>query len=156
MGWPALLRTTPREVRRWLRLSRARILGICRQRSLGERGERFAADSLRKLGYRIVARGYRVHRGEIDIVAVSGRTIVFVEVKTREGDAGGSPLEAVSIGKQRRIARAAVRYLRRHDLLGYPTRFDIVGVTWPNGSRQPKIEHIQAAFESPLPNSFHA
>ena len=103
-----------------------------------------------------MARGYRVTRGEIDIVAITGRTIVFVEVKTREDDAGGSAIEAVTLEKQRRIARAAVRFLRRHEVLGYPTRFDIVGVTWPSGSRQPKIAHLQAAFESPLPNSFYA
>jgi putative endonuclease len=156
MGWPALLRTTRREARRWLRFARGIVPRIFRRPSLGERGERCAAAYLRKLGYRIVARGYRVTRGEIDIVAVTGRTIVFVEVKTREDDSGGSAVEAVNIEKQRRITRAALRFLRRHDILGNPTRFDIVGVTWPSGSRQPKIEHLQAAFESPLPDSFYA
>ena len=53
--------------------------------TLGQRGERAAAKYLKKLGYKIVARGQRGRRGELDLVAVDGRTVVFVEVKTRTG-----------------------------------------------------------------------
>lgn len=118
--------------------------------SLGARGEAAAARFLRQLGYSIVARGDRGF-GELDIVAVDGRTVVFVEVKTRESHAAGAPAEAVDEEKQRRLTRAALGYLRRHDLLEYPARFDVVAITWPAGERQPRIEHFVDAFPAAGP-----
>lgn len=85
--------------------------------------------------------------GEIDLVAVDGRTVVFVEVKTRRHHAAGHPVEAVDADKQRRVTRTALSYLRRHDLLEHSARFDIVAVTWPDGQPQPDIEHYKDAFE---------
>ena len=70
-------------------------------RSLGQRGEDAAAKFLRKLGYIIVARGHRDRIGEIDLIAVEGRTVVFVEVKTRSSQDAGHPAEAVDDDKQR-------------------------------------------------------
>ena len=115
--------------------------------TLGERGERAAVRFLSKLGYRIVARGSRDKTGEIDIVAVDGRTIVFVEVKTRTSHVAGHPAEAVDDDKQQRLTRLALRFLRRHGLLEHRWRFDIVAVTWPAGKRRPVIEHYTNAFE---------
>lgn len=112
---------------------------------LGARGEAVAARFLRRRGYYIVARGDRI-TGELDIVAVDGRTVVFVEVKTRETHAAGSPAEAVDAEKQRRLTRAALGYLRRHDLLECSARFDVVAITWPAGQRRPHIEHFVDAF----------
>lgn len=118
-----------------------------RRRTLGERGEAVAAKFLRKLGYRIVARGERGALGEIDLVAVDGRTVVFVEVKTRRSHDAGHPADAVDTHKQRRLTRLALAYLKKHDLLECRSRFDVVAVTWPNDRSPPKIEHIQNAFE---------
>lgn len=115
---------------------------------LGQRGEAAAARTLKRLGYKIVAWGARGTLGEIDLVAVDGRTVVFVEVKTRRSHEGGRPSEAVDADKQRRLTRLALGYLKRHSLLGYPARFDIVEVTWPEKGRRPTIEHIKAAFEA--------
>jgi putative endonuclease len=115
-------------------------------RSLGQRGEAEAARYLRGLGYKIVARGSRSHLGELDLVAVDGQTVVFVEVKTRESSSGGHPAEAVTAEKQRRLTRLGVAFLKRHGLLEYPARFDVVAVTWPEGARRPTIEHIASAF----------
>src|SRR5690606_13859012 len=70
---------------------------------LGQQGERYAAKWLRRRGYKIVAGGERSRYGEIDLVAVKKRTLVFVEVKTRRSGAGGHPAEAVGPEKQRRI-----------------------------------------------------
>ena len=101
---------------------------------------------------RIVGRQVRVGGGELDLVAVERRTIVFVEVKTRRSDAAGHPLEAVSAGKQRRLTRAALAYLRRHELLECAARFDVVAVIWPpdtNRWRRPQIFHVRNAFEPP-------
>jgi putative endonuclease len=117
-------------------------------RTLGQQGERAAERYLKRLGYIIVARGQRDDLGELDLVAVDGRTIVFIEVKTRRGNVAGHPAEAVDEQKQRRITRLALAYLKRHDLLEHPCRFDVVAVTWPSGVKRPQIEHIQNAFEA--------
>ena len=88
-----------------------------RYRSLGRRGERAAEPLLRRKGYKIVARGERGPLGELDLVAVDGRTVVFVEVKTRRSHDAGHPAEAVGPEKQQRLTRLALAYLKRHDLL---------------------------------------
>ncbi len=118
--------------------------------SLGEQGERVAARYLRRLGYQIVSRRQRDRMGEIDLVAVDRGMIVFVEVKTRRSLAAGHPAEAVDDEKQRRISRTAWAFLKQHHLIGYPTRFDVVAVTWPGSSRQPLVEHFPDAFEAAL------
>jgi putative endonuclease len=119
------------------------------KKTLGQRGEDEAARYLRKKGYKIIARGDRLkRRDEIDIVAVQGKTIVFVEVKTRVSTDDGHPSEAVDGVKQRRLTRLAVTFLKRHKLLAYPARFDVVAITWPPDERRPKIEHIENAFEA--------
>ena len=119
-----------------------------RYRSPDRRGERAAERCLRRLGYKIVARRERGRMGELDLVAVDGRTIVFIEVKTRRGHDAGHPAEAVGPEKQRQLTRLALAYLKRHDLLEYPARFDVIAVTWPPAARKPKIEHYQNAFEA--------
>ena len=116
-------------------------------RSLGQRGEDAAAKFLRKLGYIIVARGHRDRIGEIDLIAVEGRTVVFVEVKTRSSQDAGHPAEAVDDDKQRRLRRLALVYMKRHDLLECSARFDVVAITWPDSRSRPKIEHFKNAFE---------
>ena len=117
-------------------------------RSLGRRGEDAAARLLKRKGYKIVARGQRDKRGELDIVAVDRRTVVFVEVKTRSSSVEGPPAEAVDDNKQRRLTRLAVAFLKRHNLLEYPARFDVVSVTWPAGEKRPTTEHLVNAFEA--------
>lgn len=134
-----------------MRLARliARIrLAWRRYRSLDRRGERAAAGHLKKLGYQVVGRRDRGRLGELDLIAVDGRTVVFVEVKTRRTHQAGHPAEAVTPDKQRRLTRLALVYLKRHDLLEYNARFDVLAITWPDGSRTPKIEHIPNAFEA--------
>ncbi len=132
---------------RWWAVLRGWRRGWLRSPSLGERGEREAERFLRRLGYIIVARQRRDRLGEIDLVAVDGRTVVFVEVKTRRSHDAGHPVEAVDEDKQRRLTRLALAFLKRHDLLNYPARFDVVAVTWPDGARRPVIQHFRNAFE---------
>ncbi len=114
---------------------------------LGARGESAAARFLRHRGYKIVARNQREWRGELDLVAVDRRTVVFVEVKTRRSAKTEHPAEAVTVEQQRRISRAAMQFMKRHHLLDYPARFDIIAVIWPVERRRPQIEHLVAAFE---------
>ena len=106
-----------------------------------------AAKFLKRLRYKIVARGAKQGRGELDLVAVDGRTVVFVEVKTRRSDRRGTAAEAVDAAKQERLSRLALAYLKRNGLLECSARFDVIAVTWPNGAKKPTIQHIQNAFE---------
>lgn len=129
-------------LRRW----RNRILP---PKPLGQRGEDAATRFLKRLGYIIVARGQRDKLGEIDIIAVDGRTVVFVEVKTRASVDGGEPHEAVTPLKQQKMTGVALGYLRRHRLLEHQARFDVVALTWPPDERRPRIEHFISAFEPP-------
>lgn len=112
---------------------------------IGRIGENIAAEYLGAKGYRIVARNYRLGRGEIDIIAWLGEdTLVFVEVKTRASDGFGGPEEAVTLKKQDLLARTAGCYM---ESIGYEwaIRFDIVSVLWRNG-RVKEIRHAEDAF----------
>lgn len=124
-----------------------RVSTILAPKPLGLRGEDAAARYLKRLGYIIVARGHRDNIGELDLVAVDGRTVVFIEVKTRTSHDAGHPADAVDEAKQRRLTRLALSYLKRHDLLECRARFDVIAVTWPDKGR-PTIEHFQNAFEA--------
>lgn len=117
--------------------------------ALGRQGEDLAAAHLRRLGYRIVGRRERVLRGDIDIVAVDGRTVVFVEVRSRSDTRHGHPAETVGRVKQRRIAELATAYIRRHRLQDCPVRVDVVTVTFGDAGQPPVVEHFENAFESP-------
>jgi len=119
-----------------------------RPKPLGERGEDAAAKFLKHLGYRILARRLDSRLGELDIVAVDGRTIVFVEVKTRRSSDAGHPAEAVDENKQRRLTQAALGYLKAQGLLKYSARFDVVAIIWPTDARRPTIEHYINAFDA--------
>jgi putative endonuclease len=117
------------------------------KRPLGKRGEEAAAQYLRQLGYRILAQGVRNKFGELDLVAVDGRTLVLVEVKTWGEVDEESPAAAVDGPKQRRLTRTALALLKSHGLLEYRARFDVIALTWPEDSRQPTIAHFKNAFE---------
>lgn len=98
-------------------------------RELGAWGEQAAAEFLAARGLEVCARNWRDgRRGEIDIVARQGATLVFVEVKTRRGRAFGTALESVDERKLRRLRRLAGRWLAQHRP-GCPARIDVVGVT---------------------------
>jgi putative endonuclease len=115
------------------------------RRILGEEGERAAEKHLRRYRYTILERNYRCPLGEIDLIALDGETVVFVEVKTRRGAGHGSPLEAVDARKQRQIARVAQSFLLRHRLQDRAARFDVVGV-WRDGAGI-VCELVRNAFE---------
>ena len=114
--------------------------------TLGERGERAAAKMLRRLGYQIITTRRRHRYGEIDVIAVDGQTVVFVEVKTRRNEEHGRPAEAVDATRQARLTRAALAFLKSHGLLEYASRFDVVEVVWPEDARRPTIRHFRDAF----------
>jgi putative endonuclease len=115
-------------------------------RLLGDKGERLAVRHLKKLGYRILARQSRSRIGEIDVVALDGECIVFVEVKTRSTQAAGHPSEAITFAKQQQLTRVALAWLKSRGLLERRARFDVVAITWGDGTN-PVVEHYKSAFE---------
>jgi len=114
---------------------------------LGNRGERQAAAFLSKNGFRILARGVTNRFGEIDLIALDGETIVFVEVRTRRSREAGDPAESVTPEKQAHLTRAALTYLKQKKLLERPSRFDVVAIVWPDDAKAPEIRHYKNAFE---------
>ncbi len=115
-----------------------------RQR-LGRIGEMAAESLLRRAGLTVLERRHRQRVGEVDLIVERGRLIVFVEVKTRHGTFYGTPAEAVTPAKQRRIARAALGYLQQRGWLDRPCRFDVVEV-YAAGSTVERVRHIEDAF----------
>src|SRR5215510_9035 len=114
--------------------------------SLGKTGEDLACRELERRGYVILARRYRRRLGEIDIIARDGKTMVFVEVKAREGQTFGEATEAVTAVKQRRIVALATEYLTRHHLSDHPCRFDVVSIQ--NEAERPVVQVFQNAFDA--------
>jgi putative endonuclease len=115
-----------------------------RQIALGPRGEAIARRSLRRRGYLILAQNFRAAGAEIDIVALDGDTLVFIEVKAREGIEAGTPREAVDDHKQEQIRRAAASYVAMRRAHAVAIRFDVVAITGSGRSRT--IELIKDAF----------
>ena len=111
-------------------------------RAVGARAEDAACAFLRDRGYEILARNLRLGHGELDIVARRGDVTAFVEVKYRRDGRFGTPAEAVTPLKMRRILDAATCYAAEHDLLETPLRFDIVELSAGN------IRHIEGAFDA--------
>ena len=112
---------------------------------LGRSGEALAARYLEGRGWRIVERNFRSGRKEIDLVARRGRTVAFVEVKTRSGGRWGHPLEAVNALKRREIERVALRWVQLRGRDGELYRFDAVAVHWVPGG-PPRVEHVEDAW----------
>ena len=113
----------------------------------GEAGESLACRYLQAHGFAVVARNFRCRSGEVDVVARDGDTTVFVEVKERAGSTHGEACDAVTLGKRRRIVRAARIYASARGLSESPLRFDVVSIDWTDEGR-PQIRHDAGAFDS--------
>lgn len=118
------------------------------RRWFGSRSERAAARFLKRLGYRILARNYATHLGELDLIALDGQCIVFVEVRSTA--LGDSYRAAASVDdpKQRQLTQLALHFLQKHRLLDRSARFDVLALSWPQGRREPEIAHHRNAFEA--------
>ena len=115
---------------------------------LGIIGENLAAETLTARGYAILERRYRTDHGEIDIVALDGETLVFVEVRAKATAECGGAAESVTRPKQLQVVRMASEYLARHQISGRPCRFDVVAVDDALAT-QPSITVYPGAFEAP-------
>jgi len=112
---------------------------------LGRRGEALAHSALKKSGYNIIESNYRCRLGEIDVVAREGKSLVFVEIKTRRGKSLGYAKEAVHPRKQRQISKVALTYMKQNHCEDTKARFDVVAISLsPDG---PEVEIIKNAFD---------
>ena len=98
------------------------------RQSLGRLGEELAAATLERLGYTILARRYRTDRGDIDIIAEDGETLVFVEVRARTDAECGTAAESVTDDKKRQVVRMAREYLATEAISDRICRFDVVAI----------------------------
>lgn len=114
-------------------------------RSVGTWGEVQVANYLRKNRYRLVAHSYHCRFGEIDLIAMDGKTLCFVEVKTRSNLSMGLPREYVNAAKQERIRKTALFYLSEKEL-DCPMRFDVAEVYQSGSGALERIEYIKNAF----------
>ena len=117
------------------------------QRALGAAGEDFAAAYLERNGYRVLHRNIRCAGVELDIVARRGRTLVFVEVKTRRGRQHGPAALAVDGRKRSRLIRGARGWLSEHSGRRARIRFDVIGVERDDHGRW-VARHIEGAFDA--------
>ncbi|MBN1347278.1 MAG: YraN family protein [Phycisphaerae bacterium] len=115
---------------------------------IGRKGEKLARRHLKRQGYRILAKNYRCPAGEIDVIALDGRTIAFVEVKTRQGQAQADPEDTVTASKRRKLYQVARYWLAQRRADNYGCRFDVVAVTLQDEGK-PLIRHTPGAFEPP-------
>lgn len=115
---------------------------------MGLRGERVAEKWLHVHGWKIVERRFRNGHRDIDLVATrgetEGRTVAFVEVKTRASTEFGGPISSVNWRKQRELCRSARVWMSRFQTPGDTFRFDVIGVIL--GPENVRVQHIENAF----------
>jgi putative endonuclease len=119
------------------------------RKTTGRLGEDVAEKFLRSKGMRIVERNFVCYAGELDIVAMDGGDIVFVEVKAKKSDRIARPVDTVTRTKRRRLSRIAQVYYHQHRLIDTPCRCDIVSIMLREDGKH-EIEHFENAF--PLMN----
>jgi putative endonuclease len=165
--WPAI---NPRGLKTWLKRAPSEGGGaenagdaapseVAPHLALGRRGERLAAEHLERLGYALVASNFTLPvgrnlrgalvRAEIDLIAYEGKTLCFIEVKTRASDWFAAPEANVDLRKQRQVARAARAYRRTFGLTSEPYRYDVVSVILPPAGEQgeaacPRLEVLRS------------
>lgn len=112
---------------------------------MGRDGERLAVQYLQKCRYKIIHQNWRVRTGEIDIVAMDGHTLVFVEVRLRHRSARfGTAEQSIDAKKQHKIRRTAERYIHTYELYQADARFDVIAIEYDKEDMH--IEHIKEAF----------
>jgi len=115
------------------------------KRFVGSTGESIACRFLKDKGYKIIEKNFRCRSGEIDIVAMDGEDLCFIEVKMRKSSSYGPPYLAVTPQKQKQISIAALNYLKKTTLKYSGIRFDVVSINLENSTE--KIELFKGAFE---------
>ena len=118
---------------------------LSKRKDVGARGEKLAADYLKKHGYKIIQKNFRCREGEIDIITQKGECLVFVEVRTKRNTAFGTPEESVTLSKREKLISLANAYLQSYDKLPLSWRIDVVAVELGPNNRVSRLEHIENA-----------
>lgn len=116
-------------------------------KELGMRGELAALRYLERRGFEILEHNWECRYGEADIIARDGSTLVFIEVKTRSNIRKGFPSEAVDEEKRARYEKIACCYLKTHDEVDIPVRFDVMALI-VLGNDRALIKHYVSAFST--------
>jgi putative endonuclease len=116
-------------------------------RDAGRVGERAAEREARRRGMTVLERNLVAGGAEIDLVALDGEVLVFIEVKARTADSHGSPEEFVDSEKRRRIIHGARAFLKRKRLLERRRRYDIAAVRLGANGRAESVRWTEAAFD---------
>jgi ribonuclease HII len=114
---------------------------------LGRRGERMAAEHLEQQGYVICETNYRCEVGEMDIVALDGECLAFVEVKTRKSRKFGSPEESITASKRQKLVEVAETYLQEHDSAPPDWRIDVVSIQLSSRGEVERLALLKNAIE---------
>ncbi|MBI3485674.1 YraN family protein [Candidatus Daviesbacteria bacterium] len=112
----------------------------------GNKAESIACEYLKKIGYQILARNYRIRGGEIDIVAKESMDLVFVEVKARFSHNFGTPFESITPWKIKALKKTALFYIQKINWGDKGYRFDVISIDYSDSKLDPKIEIIKNAF----------
>ena len=112
-------------------------------KTTGNYGEKLACDFLKRNGYKILERNYRIRGGEIDIVARDGEYLVFVEVKARHSHEYGLPVESITPWKIKSLLKTALFYNNKIKWENGPYRLDMVSIDFVDDPEKPKIELIK-------------
>ncbi len=117
------------------------------RRNCGPSGEELAVQYLQEKGYKILERNYRFEHGEIDIVALDGQMLVFVEVKARRSTRFGEPEEAMTDVKVKNLCATADGYMFEHKMEDQSCRFDVIAIKYNPGASKPVIRHHEHAIQ---------
>jgi putative endonuclease len=114
-------------------------------KAIGDNGEQLALIYLKKAGLKLITRNFRKRGGEIDLIMQDDSTLVFIEVRLRQSNQFGSPIESVTYTKRQKIIRTAQCYLQENTAQYLAYRFDVIGITPLNNDF--KINWVKDAFQ---------
>ncbi len=112
-------------------------------KEIGKLGEKIAKEYLEKQGIKIIEQNYFCKFGEIDLIGIENKTIIFIEVKLRFNNSFGAPYEAVGSKKWERLQNAAQLYLIEHNINNMDCRFDIISLLYSNDKKNFNIEWLK-------------
>ncbi|HOJ63622.1 MAG TPA: YraN family protein [Spirochaetota bacterium] len=109
----------------------------------GKLGEKIAKNYLEKNGIKIIEENYFTKFGEIDLIGIENKTIIFIEVKLRFSNSFGAPYEAVDLKKWEKLQNAASLYLTEHNINDMECRFDVISLLYLNDTKKFNIEWLK-------------
>lgn len=112
------------------------------QQTIGNLGEKIAADYILDKGYEVLDRKFVTRFGELDIVAAHAGMVVFIEVKTRTSDTYGPPESSVTEAKMERLQNAALLWMQAHPEINEDWRIDVIAIILDHRRKVKEIRHF--------------